>query len=158
MDYNLTIYYDIIFSSQLNAINNAVIEVTQETSQGNVEGTFISQGSAGYQSALTGITGFSFNLSASSNLSQDQDLGRYLESLTFFVKDVLYSPSSSQLAFDYMVGFVTALTTWPSNATYSLSTSLLQFASPQVFQLANSPATGAVCVDDRFFKWFVSIF
>lgn len=155
MDYRVCLYYQVLYDKNLKTQQVPKIQSSTITSEGNTYGTQVIQGSSGFNSATVGLKGFQFDLFPLFNNSIFSGKpGRYLESLTFKVADVLYSTATNQFAFDWEMGYYTTLTTFPSNGAFSMSPVLLQLASSSSTVASNlSPATGAVCVDDKFFKW-----
>merc|ERR1711862_726932 len=117
-------------------------------------GSIVAQGSNGYNTGTIALQGFGFNLDPLTDKSIFEGKpGRYMESLTFKTKDVLYSEYTGELAFDWEMGYYTTLTTFPSDGTYYMNLLLLQFQnSTSVSQSTQSPAGGAVCISDKFFK------
>mmetsp|Transcript_20829 Transcript_20829/g.26349 ORF Transcript_20829/g.26349 Transcript_20829/m.26349 type:complete len:400 (-) Transcript_20829:50-1249(-) len=158
MDYHFYVYYHIVYSQ--NMIVNRLDTISSEkiTSEGNTYGTIVAQGNSGMKSATVGIRGFGFDLSPLLGKSIFEGKpGRYLESLTFKVEDVLYSADTGEFAFDWEMGYYTPLTTYPASGSYFLTPSVLQMSEHSVQHSSSSPAGGAVCVSDRFFKCKLNI-
>ena len=161
MSYKFEIGFKIINAEGMKVTSLPSLNITENTKNGMVKGSEVAQGSTmtSSSSALVAIQGFSFTLfGAHPDHHNDNKTGRYLERLSFLVIDSLYSENSNELAFDWQMGYYTVTTTLPSDVTYSLTPLLLQFENNSVYETENSPAAGAVCIDDKLFKWFVFAF
>jgi len=159
MNYDIYIYSNAIFGENLNVKLLENINAEKITSEGNTYGTVVAQGDFGFDAATVALRGFNFTLSP---LKDDSIFsgkpGRYLESLTFRLQDILYSTFENQLAFNWTMGYYTPLTTFPSHGAFGMSPTLIQVKKPaSILHTPLSPAGGAVCVSDKFFKCELNI-
>lgn len=96
---------------------------------------------------ILGIKAFSFTLIETDGFKK---LGRYIESLTFFVRPLEYTSARGDLKVNYQMGFGAPATVLRSKLRLTLTPTLLQFADP-VLRPQNS-ASCPICYSGTLFN------
>eukprot|EP00008_Paramoeba_atlantica_P004686 CAMPEP_0201491390 /NCGR_PEP_ID=MMETSP0151_2-20130828/29672_1 /ASSEMBLY_ACC=CAM_ASM_000257 /TAXON_ID=200890 /ORGANISM="Paramoeba atlantica, Strain 621/1 / CCAP 1560/9" /LENGTH=349 /DNA_ID=CAMNT_0047877729 /DNA_START=188 /DNA_END=1237 /DNA_ORIENTATION=+ len=151
MDYTATLYFTILGGMEGKVdfhYPSAIVEhSTLYSDPVNKTHVFTLPQNSNLTEAFSVFSGFGFEFVETSGFT---DLGRYMESFTFFLDDLSYD-GSSQLKVQSVMGITAPKTVFPSNTILRTQPMVVRMASMSTSSQVGS-VFGSVCVDDATFK------